>query len=172
MMRIFDRLEDTPAQVMSHLGETLKQTRLAVALMGDDSVYSGMARSRHYRWFTDPAARLIYPDEDHQMHDRRIAAHLHGAYTRDGEGSRAAAIVEALLDASPAFAAIWREHPVMGPYCAPKRIRHPELGELELHCQTLIDPDQSQMLEVFTAVPGSESYEKLQMLPAVGERRI
>jgi hypothetical protein len=95
MMRIFDRLADTPAQVMSHLGETLKQTRLAVALMGDESVY-----------------------------------------------------------------------PVMGPYCAPKRVQHPQLGLLELHCQTLVDPDQSQTLLVFTAVPGSESYEKLQLLPA------
>jgi transcriptional regulator with XRE-family HTH domain len=45
MMRVFDRLEDTPAQVMSHLGETLRQTRLAVALLGDDSIHTGMAQS-------------------------------------------------------------------------------------------------------------------------------
>ena len=44
MMRIFDRLEDTPAQVVSHLGETLRQTRLAVALLGDDGIHTGMAR--------------------------------------------------------------------------------------------------------------------------------
>jgi transcriptional regulator with XRE-family HTH domain len=172
MMRIFDRLEDTPTQVMSQLGETLKQTPLAMALMGDDSVYSGMARSLHYRWFTDPAYRLIYPEDDHPMHDRQITAHLRAAYTRDGTDSRAAAIVEALLVASPTFAAIWREHPVMGPYCGPKRVQHPKLGTLELHCQTLVDPDQSQTLLVFTAVPGSESYEKLQLLPAFADQRI
>jgi hypothetical protein len=170
MMRIFDRIEDTPAQVMSHLGETLKQTRLAMALMGDDSGYTGLARSLHYRWFTDPAARLIYPEDDHPMHGRLFTASLHDAYTRDGAGSRAAAIVEALLSASPEFAAIWREHPVLGPFCAPKRVRHPRLGVLELHCQTLVDPDQSQLLLVFTAVPGSESYEKLQLLPAFGDQ--
>jgi transcriptional regulator with XRE-family HTH domain len=172
MMRIFDRLEDTPAQVMSHLGETLRQTRLAVALLGDDSIHTGMARSLHYRWFTDPAARLIYPQDDHPMHDRLIAAHLHNAYIRDGQGSRAAAMVEALLAASPRFAAIWREHPVLGPFCAPKRIQHPQLGVLELHCQILVDPDQSQTLQVFTAVPGSESYEKLQLLPAADSQRV
>jgi transcriptional regulator with XRE-family HTH domain len=172
MLRIFDRLQDTPAQVMSHLGETLKQTRLAVALMGDDSVYTGMARSLHYRWFTDPAYRMIYPEEDHPMHDRLMASHLRGAYTRDGQGSRAAAIVEALLVASPTFATIWPEHPVLGPYCAPKRVQHPELGILELHCQTLVDPDQSQTLMVFTAVPGSESHEKLQLLSMFSGQRI
>ncbi|WP_329084114.1 MULTISPECIES: helix-turn-helix transcriptional regulator [unclassified Streptosporangium] len=170
MMRIFDRLEDTPAQVMSHLGETLRQTRLAVALMGDESVHTGMARSMHYRWFTDPASRLIYPEDDHPTHDRLFTASLRDAYTRDGKGSRAAALVDALLAASPDFAALWDEHPVLGPFCGPKRIRHPRLGLLELHCQTLVDPDQSQMLLVFTAVPGSESHEKLQLLPAVGER--
>ena len=172
MMRILDRLEDTPAQVMSHLGETLKQTRLAVALMGDDSVHTGLARSQHYRWFTEPASRLIYPEDDHPTHSRLFAAHLHDAYTRDGKGSRAATIVGALLAASPEFAALWREHPVLGPYCGPKRVQHPRLGLLELHCQTLVDPDQSQVLLVFTAVPGSESHEKLQLLSVLGDQRI
>jgi hypothetical protein len=80
-------------------------------------------------------------------------------------------MVDVLLAASPEFAAIWREHPVMGPYCEPKRIQHPQLGVLVLNCQTLVDPDQSQALLVFTAVPGSESYERLQLLSAVGDRR-
>lgn len=172
MMRIFDRLEDTPAQVMSHLGETLRQTRLAVALMGDESVHTGMARSTHYRWFTDPASRLIYPEEDHPTHDRLFTASLRDAYTRGGRGSRAAALVDALLAASPEFAGLWHEHPVLGPFCGTKRILHPRLGLLELHCQTLVDPDQSQLLLVFTAVPGSESHEKLQLLPAAGDLRV
>jgi hypothetical protein len=30
--------------------------------------------------------------------------------------------VDTLLATSQEFAAIWREHPVMGPYCAPKRL--------------------------------------------------
>ncbi|GAB2804196.1 helix-turn-helix transcriptional regulator [Actinoallomurus bryophytorum] len=171
VMRILDRLEDTPAQVMSHLGETLRQTRLAVALLGDESGYTGMARSLHFRWFTDPVSRFVYPEEDHPMHGRLIAAGLYAAYARDGNGSRAAAMVEVLLAASPEFAAIWREHPVMGPYCEPTRIQHPQFGVLELNRQTLVDPDRSQALLVFTAVPGSESHEKLQLLSAAGDRR-
>jgi transcriptional regulator with XRE-family HTH domain len=172
MMRILDGLEDAAAQVVSHLGETLKQTRLAVALFGDESVHTGLARSLHYRWFTDPASRLIYPEEDHPIHSRLIAANLHGAYTRDGKGSRAAAMVDALLARSPEFAEIWREHPVPGSYCAPKHIQHPQLGLLELHCQSLLDPDQSQVLVVYTASPGSKSYEKLQLLSVIGDQRI
>ena len=39
---------------------------------------------------------------------------------------------------------------------------------MELHCQTLLDPEQSHLLLVYTAVPGSESYEKLQLLSVIG----
>ncbi len=37
MMRIFDGLEDAAAQVVNYLGETLKQTRLSKALLGDET---------------------------------------------------------------------------------------------------------------------------------------
>ncbi|MET8638620.1 helix-turn-helix transcriptional regulator [Streptomyces sp. NPDC004096] len=168
MMRILDRLEDTPAQVVNHLGETLKQTRPAIALLGDETAFKGPARSLHYRWFTDPTSRLIHPISDHPVHSRLLVADLHAAHARDGRDSRTAELVDALRAASPEFAALWREHPVLGSYCAAKRFQHPQLGTLELHCQTLVDPDQSQRLLVFTAVPGTESHAGLQLLSAVG----
>ncbi|GIG86102.1 helix-turn-helix transcriptional regulator [Plantactinospora endophytica] len=167
MMRIFDGLGDATAQVVSDLGETLRQTRLATALLGDETRYTGLARSLHYRWFTDPDARRVHPEDDHPRHSRLIAADLHRAYTRDGRDSRAGEIVDALLAGSAEFAALWSEHPVPTAYCGQKRIDHPQLGLLELHCQVLLDPDQSQSLQVFTATPGSESYEKLRLLSVV-----
>jgi transcriptional regulator with XRE-family HTH domain len=166
IMRILDRLEDTPAQVMNHLGETLKQTRPAIALMGDDSQWTGPARSMVYRWFTEPLARLIYPIEDHPTHGRIFTAQFRQAYTRGLP--RAAELLETLLAVSPEFADVWAEHQVTAAYKDKKRISHAELGLIDLHCQTLLDPDQSQTLLVFTAVPGTESYEKLQLLSAVG----
>lgn len=39
---------------------------------------------------------------------------------------------------------------------------------LELNCQSLLDPDQSHHLLVYTAVPGTESHEKLQLLSVIG----
>ncbi|MYV56877.1 helix-turn-helix transcriptional regulator [Streptomyces sp. SID3212] len=171
-LRILDRLADTPAQVVTLLGETLRQTAPAVALLGDETRHTGLARSLHYRWFTDPGTRVIHPKDDHPAHSRALASHLHATYARDGKGSRAAAVVDALLPASAEFALLWREHPVLESYCAPKRILHPELGLLELHCQTLMDPDRSQALQVFTAAPGSESDEKMRSLSVGGEHRV
>jgi transcriptional regulator with XRE-family HTH domain len=172
MMRIFDGLDSAAAQVVNYLGETLKQTRLSKALIGDETLRTGMARSTHYRWFTDRTARSIYPEDDHPTHSRLIAANLHDMYTRDQKDPRLAGIVDALLAESAEFVAMWREHPIKGLYCPPKRIQHPQLGLLELHCETLIDPDQSQMLVVYTAPSGSESYDKLRLLSVIGDQLV
>ncbi|GAB3618276.1 helix-turn-helix transcriptional regulator [Okibacterium endophyticum] len=172
MMRILDRLHDTPAQVMTALGETLVQTPMAVALLGRNTEFTGLERSSYFRWFTSQDARRIYPDDDHAMHSRIFASDLRAVYSREGAAGRAAAIVEALLERSSEFAELWRTHEVNTPQARTKRIRHPELGVMELHCQLLLDPDQSQSLLVFTATPGTESSEKLQLLSVIGEQSL
>ena len=168
MMRILDGLADAPAQVENVLGETLRQTRLAAALLGDETSYTGPDRVRAYRWFTDPGARDRVPEEDHDHHGRTLTARLAALHAQTGPRSPAGEIAANLRDRSPEFAALWDEHPVVGPYCEPKRLNHPEVGLVELHGQTLLDPDQNQALTVFTAVPGTESYERLQLLSVVG----
>lgn len=35
LLRVFDRLANTPAEIVTELGETLRQTPLGVALTGD-----------------------------------------------------------------------------------------------------------------------------------------
>lgn len=172
LMRVLDRLDDTPAQVVNMLGETLIQTRLAVALLGDETAYTGMERSRAYRWFTQAAERAATPPEDHARHSRTLVAGLADTAARRGRQSRAAALISSLNEQSEEFREIWDEHPVVGPYCEPKRHIHPEVGLIELHGQTLLDPDQSQALMIFTASPGSESQEKLQLLSVIGAQSI
>ena len=49
---------------------------------------------------------------------------------------------------------------------------HPEVGRLELNCQTLVDPNQAHLLLVYTADPGTESHEKLQLLSVIGAQTL
>ena len=166
MLRIVERLSDTPAMVMSRFGATLLQTGPAIALLGDYRRFSGMSRFLVYRWFTDPAQRDLHPPEDQALQGRVVTVDLRAAYTADPAGP-AGEIVAALLAVSPEFADLWRLPEVGVTRHDLERYRHPELGELELYCQRLVDPDQLQELLVFLATPGSPSYEKLQLLPAV-----
>jgi transcriptional regulator with XRE-family HTH domain len=172
LMRVLDRLDDTPAQIMSGLGETLAQTRLARVLLGDQTQFAGLGRSVVYRWFTDPASRLIYPEEDHPHHGRIYTAQLRRVVTQQGPKSPAAALANTLLGHSAEFAALWSDHDIGIEYTDQKRLKHPEAGLMDLYCQTLLDPDQMQSLLVFTATPGTESYEKLQLLSVIGTQRL
>jgi hypothetical protein len=159
--------------VVTGLAETLVQTPLAAALLGNETKYTGLDRSMTYRWFTDdPDARRIYPIDDHPTRSRLFTADLRSAYSREGARSRAGTLVEALLAKSTEFEALWSHHEVGLTHDRTKRIQHAELGVLELDCQILLDPDQAQALLVFTATPGTESYEKLQLLSVIGEQRM
>ena len=166
MLRVLGQLADSPAQIVTSLGETLRQTGPAVALLGDETAHVGPDRSRVHRWFTDSASRRMTPPEDHARHGRALVANLAAVVAAGPSQSRAASMAKVLRARSDEFAAIWDEHPVTGHQCAPARILHDELGILELYGHTLLDPDHSQAILIFTARPGSDSHEKLRMLSA------
>jgi len=172
LMRVLDRLQDTPAQVVTGLGETLLQTPPAVALLGDETAYTGPDRSMFHRWFTRPETRQIYPSEDHDLHSRAFTADLRSLAARNGPASRAAALANRLLDVSPEFAQFWNEHEITAQSTHRKRIRTAELGVLEVYCQMLYDLDQDQALLILTATPGSDSHDKLQLLSVIGAQQL
>jgi transcriptional regulator with XRE-family HTH domain len=171
LVRVLDRLHDSPALVLSSLGETLLQNRLATALFGDHSQLTGAARSGIYRWFTDPAERELYPAVDRDRQSRAQVAGLRAAYGAGGQRSRAGALVQQLRRISPEFADIWERHEVATRFEDHKVLVHPELGTIELDCQALFTEDQGQALLVLTAPPRSEAAEKLAMLAVLGHER-
>ncbi|MEV7915853.1 helix-turn-helix transcriptional regulator [Streptomyces griseus] len=172
LLRILDRLDDTPAEIVTELGETLRQTPLGVALTGDTTRYTGLARSIGYRWFTDPTTRTLYVAEDHAFLSRMFASGLRELATLRGTGSRAAHCAELLREESEEFRRLWDQHEIGIRPDQVKRFVHPEVGVLELNCQRLLDPDQSHSLLVYTAAPGSESHERLRLLSVIGTQTL
>jgi len=172
LLRILDRLADTPAEIVGELGETLRQTPLGVALTGDTTRFTGPERSIAYRWFALPGTRERYAPEDHAHLSRMFASGVREVATLRGPGSPAAHYADLLLERSEEFRALWQAHEVgVGPRQV-KRFLHPEVGLLELNCQSLLDTDQSHRLLVYTAAPGSESHEKLRLLSVIGPQTV
>ena len=102
LMRVLDRLDDTPAMVRQRArGRRWCRTRWRSRWSATRRRYEGLARSVVYRWLTDPASRDLYPPQDQDGHGRSFAADLRVAYARDGAGSRAAEMVDDLLAARP-----------------------------------------------------------------------
>ncbi|AEI11138.1 helix-turn-helix transcriptional regulator [Cellulomonas gilvus] len=171
VLRIVDRLHDTPAMVVTETGETLVQTPAAMALLGDQTRFTGLDRSTVFRWFTDPSSRDVYPPEDHDERAATFVAELRAAYARGGAGSRAHRVVEALLARSDEFATLWAQHRVDDKHARTKRMQHPDLGTLTVDCQTLLDTDTGQRLLVFTATPGTPDSDKLALLTVLAPRQ-
>ncbi|MEN3265794.1 helix-turn-helix domain-containing protein [Pseudonocardia sp.] len=172
LLALLDRLETTPARIITDLDVTLAQNRLAQALLGDPARGSGPAASFVYRWFSDPASRGLYPVEDHPQHARDFVADLRAAVARRGRDAEAAELVARLRAASAEFAALWDSGDIAVRRLVRKRIVHPALGVIELDCQRLVSEDGRQRLLLFTAPPGSPAIGQLELLSVVGQQEL
>ncbi|MET7433865.1 helix-turn-helix transcriptional regulator [Streptomyces flaveolus] len=169
MFDLLQRLTSTPAQVITDLHVTLVQNPLAVALLGDQSGFRGARASFIHRWFTDPKARQLYPEADHEAQSRAFVADLRAAAARrDAKDVEARSMIGALLDFSSEFAALWADHDVAFRRDDRKRLNHPTLGLIEVNCLTLFSEDGRQRLLWFTPAGGTDSASLLDLLTVVG----
>lgn len=172
LLRVLDRLTDTPALILSALGETLVQNRPATALFGDVSHLTGLERSAIYRWFAHPETeRRLYPEHDRDRQSRAQVASLRAAHGAMGPSSRAGELVRELTRKSAEFARLWEEHEVSRRFEDHKVLVHPELGPIEVDCQALFTEDESQVLLVLTAPPRTEAASKLDLLAVLGNQQ-
>lgn len=172
LQRVFDRLDDTPALIISSLGETLVQNALAAALLGDNVGLPGFERYEPYRWFLQPErARAHYPEDDHARNSRAQVAGLRVAYGAMGQRSPAGALVAELSRHSEEFRELWDRQEAAQRFADHKTLIHPEVGPIEVDCQVLFTEDRGQALLVLTAAPRSDDEEKIRLLGVVGAQR-
>jgi transcriptional regulator with XRE-family HTH domain len=167
LMRMLDLLGDTPAMVLSDLGEVLAQNRADVLLVGDHTGFTGDRRYAVYRWFTDPATRAFAPPEEQEPHGRRLVADLRAAAGRRTGDPAVAGLVDRLRTASADFRRLWAEHEVAVRRADRKTMLHPRVGRLLMDCETLVTPDQGQQMLVLTPA-NAEARERLELLLVLG----
>ncbi|MFI7703176.1 hypothetical protein [Nonomuraea sp. NPDC049480] len=144
------------------------QNRLAVALLGPPAHTTGPAAGYVYRWFTDPSSRLIYPEDEHPHHSRVMVYDLRAAIGRRGYDAQSMDMVTRLRRASREFSELWETGDVAVRRGDRKRVIHPTLGVVEVHCQNLFSEDGRQRLQFFTAPAGSPAVEQLRLLTVIG----
>jgi transcriptional regulator with XRE-family HTH domain len=167
LVRMLDLLGDTPALVMSDLGEALAQNRMSLLLHGDFGRFTGHRRYLIYRWFTDEAARAVHEASDRDRHARQLVADLRAAAGRRAGDPEVDGLVSRLREASPDFRRLWTDHEVAVRRADQKTLVHPRVGPIRLDCETLVTPDLGQELLVLTPAD-DEARERLDLLRVLG----
>ncbi|MBB5873676.1 transcriptional regulator with XRE-family HTH domain [Allocatelliglobosispora scoriae] len=148
-----------PAFVESRMFDVLAANRLATAL--SPGIRPGRNRLRSV--FLDPDEQDLYPDWE-----QAVGGMVAAFRTSIGAGvddPRIAKLVGELSLASEPFRQLWARHDVKALAGAPVRMRHPQVGPLELRREKLTIGDSGgQLLVVYHAEAGSESARSLALL--------
>ncbi|MEW2146647.1 helix-turn-helix transcriptional regulator [Micromonospora vinacea] len=167
LVRLLDLVGDTPAMVLSDLGEVLAQNRMSILLTGDHTGLTGDRRYVAYRYFTDPVIRDLHGPEEWQRHARQQVADLRAVAGRRAGDPAVTGLIERLRAASDDFRRLWAEHEVAVRRADRKTFMHPRVGHITMDCETLVTPDLGQQLLVLTPAD-AEAREKLELLRVLG----
>ena len=172
MMYLLDALEHTPAQVADDLLTVVAQNRAARHLLGVWTGLPGYESNVTWRWFADPASRDSNDPAEHERIGRAYAADLRAGVAQRAAGDRfAQGLVADLLDRSAEFRELWAQQEVVALTSAPKLIRHPVVGELDLQCDVVLSPATGHRLILFRPRPGSNAREQIAFLGVLGNQK-
>ncbi|WP_032378276.1 helix-turn-helix transcriptional regulator [Rhodococcoides fascians] len=172
LMHLLTKLDDTPACVVTDLGEIVAHNAMYLALAEDPRRYTGLDKYVVWRWFTDPGTRRNFVREDWDRMGHKHVADLRAVSARRAGDPEVAVLVERLRAASSEFETIWSEHRVAYKTSASKRFVHPELGVIAVHCETLVTQKEGQHLLVYSPQPGTDAREKLNLLGVIGTQTL
>jgi transcriptional regulator with XRE-family HTH domain len=169
ILRLLDRLDDMPALVLDAVWDVLAWNPLAVALIGDFSSQPADRRNGIVALSTQPADQRHLAPEDWREMLRNAVADLRAASARYPRDPRVRDLIAGLQAESPEFAELWAANEVAVHRSATKRMNHPLVGPLVLDYEMLCIAGTDQRLMLYSAQPGTETYEKLQHLRALSQ---
>lgn len=167
-LRLVEAMTEVPAVVMGRRSEVLAWNRLGHLLLAGhldiDAPSRPADRPNLTRMlFLDPHTRELY--RDWQAEAARAVASLRFVAGGFADDRGLAELVGELTMKSPEFAALWARHPVRNCVSGVKRLRHPEVGDLDLAFEVLLLPDaKGQRVLTYTAEPGSPAAAALALL--------
>jgi len=94
-----------------------------------------------------------------------LVASLRVRYAQGQPDQRVQALISELIERSPVFRQLWKEHGVVKRMKGRKTFNHPEVGEIELDWDRLSVPGANgQVLMVYSAAPGTPAATALTLL--------
>ncbi|WP_030809608.1 helix-turn-helix transcriptional regulator [Streptomyces sp. NRRL S-337] len=164
--QLLDAMASTvPAMVLGRGLDILAWNTLGGRIAFDLDALAPDRRNTALLVFLDPAARALHPDwEDKAV---EVVGNLRADSGRHPDDPRICEVVGELLARSADFRRLWEAQSVHECLRGTKRLRHPDVGELEITFESFrltTDPDQA--LVTYTAPRGSTTERRLRELAA------
>jgi transcriptional regulator with XRE-family HTH domain len=166
LQRILDHLEDSPVGVFNAAWDLVFGNRMWNALFGEPQ--PGRGSNLVWRAFVVQDIPLIHTGEEAESFARELVSDLHAALSRYPHDSGLTTLVEDLRRASPAFERLWGAWQVANRQSDRKTVDAPVVGPITFDCDVLAVADSSLRLVVYTARPGGEDAQKLDLLRVIG----
>lgn len=149
---LVDRLDPCPAYVTGRRWDVLAANRAARLLWTDWPVLPAGERNMVWFMLCDPCAREIFVEWEAEAAAQ--LARFRAAAARHAGDPAFAELIARLRDASPEMRDWWPQHAIAPLGAGRKRLRHPALGEIELHHVVLQVADApEQKLVTFRPAP-------------------
>lgn len=171
LLWVLESIKDSVAFVRNEVQDIVAINELGRAfyspVIGDGGRTPNLARVQ----FLDPASRDFYPDWD--LFAQMCVAIIRNAAGKDPHHRGLQDLVGELSTQSEIFRELWAAHDVRTHGSGTKRFNHPEVGELNLAYEELnVTAEEGLALYIYTAEPGSESHQKLQLLASWNKTQI
>ncbi|MEU4398308.1 helix-turn-helix domain-containing protein [Micromonospora orduensis] len=153
---------DMPAFVQNRYLDILASNPMARAL--SPNLAPGANRLRAV--FLDPAERELFRDWRQAM--QKVVGQMRADSGGAADDPRLTALVGELSLKSDCFRQLWARHEVRRREGVVSRLRHPEVGDLDLYCDKLaVAGADGQLLVIYHAEPGTESARSLALLGSI-----
>jgi len=170
VQRLLDRLTHTPVCVHDAAWNLILANAPYDALMGATSAWQGIERNAVWRNLAGPGSRAAHTAAERAEFEEGLVASLRltaGRYPNDLSLRR---LISELSAASPRFVELWpiAELPDAREQSRHKTIDHPDVGLITLDCDVLLVANDDLRITVYSAQPGSQDAEKLDLAIVLG----
>lgn len=172
VQRIVDRLADVPLGVFTAAHEIVLWNALWAAVGPDPADCSGLDRNLAWRHFTGGLPDVERDDEHAEEYAADLVADLRDAVGRYPRDRDLAHLVRRLRTASPEFERRWGEARVAEHRSSRKTLTGTPVGPITVDCDVLRVPGSDLRIVVYTAAPGSEDAQRLDLLRVTGRQRL
>ena len=163
VQQTLDAMTSVPAVVQNGRLDIIAANRLGFAVFS--ALYVQPQRPANFARFVflDPRAQTLYRDWKDAA--QQTVALLRSEAGRAPYDRALTDMVGELSTRSELFRTLWASHDVREHRTGLKRIHHPVVGDLDLNYEGMnLAADRGLLLLAYTAVPGSPSHERLQLL--------